>query len=103
MSCLQIYYQSFDIFELFRLICDAYLSLHIFEVCKTIVGIYICNRQLKIWDPLIFDGMVVHLAITNEWGTVQVKYEQPTYLQLSLFHMWMTTTVLETLNMQKDM
>src|SRR5882762_1709208 len=35
--------------------------LHIFKVCKTIIVVRICNGQLKICGPFIFDRMVLHL------------------------------------------
>ena len=60
-----------------------YISFCIFKVCKTIVVVCICNGQLKICGPFIFDRTVLHLEI--------------------VFHMRTTTIVLQTLNMQKDM
>ena len=38
------------------------MSFHIFKVSKTIVNVCICNGQLKICRPFIFDRTVLHLV-----------------------------------------
>ena len=42
----------------------------IFIVCKTIVDVHICNGQLKICRPFIFNCMVFHLVVIAKWRTM---------------------------------
>jgi hypothetical protein len=59
----------------------------IFKVCKTIVGVYICNGQLNIFGPFIFNQTVSHLVIVIKCSTDQsiyFKYYKLTYFQLSI-------------------
>src|ERR1700683_4680537 len=67
--------------------CDAYISFCIFKVCKTIVDVCICNGQLKICGPFIFNRTVLHLVIVTKYSTdwsIYFKYGRPTYFQLSI-------------------
>src|ERR1700676_3198385 len=76
--------------------------LHIFKFCKTIVVVHICNGQLKICGPFIFDRKVLHLVIVSKWSTVQSNMKGPHIFNCPL-HMRTTIIVLQTLNMRKDM
>ena len=70
-----------------------------FKVCKTIVDIHIWNGQLKICRSFIFNHMVLHLAITTKWSTMQLNMKG-LHIFNGPLHMWTSTIVLQTLNMQ---
>jgi hypothetical protein len=47
----------------------------------------VCNGQLKICGPFIFDRTVLHLVIVTKISTdrsIYFKYYRPTYFQLSI-------------------
>src|SRR5882762_7761146 len=78
------------------------LSFQIFKVCKTIVNVHICNGQLKIYGPFIFDRTVLHLVTITKWSTIRSNMTGPHIFNFPL-HMLTVTIVLQTLNMRKDM
>ena len=71
LSSSHMFWLSFGIFKIFKIIWDAYISFRIFQVCKIIIVVHICNGQLKICGPFIFDRMVLHLVIVTKWSTEQ--------------------------------
>jgi len=65
------------------------------------VDVRICNGQLKICGPFIFDRMVLHLVIVTKWSTIRSNMKGPHIFNCPL-HMQTLTIVLQTLNMRKD-
>jgi hypothetical protein len=53
LSSSHMFWLSFGIFKIFKIIWDAYITFRIFQVCKTIIVVHICNGQLKICGPFI--------------------------------------------------
>jgi len=87
LSSSHMFWLSFGIFKIFKIIWDAYISFRIFKVCKTIIVVHICNGQLKICGPFIFNRTVLHLVIVTKYGTNQsiyFKYYRLTHFQLSI-------------------
>ena len=57
--------------------CISYISFPIFKICKTIVDVRICNGQLKICGPFIFNWMVLHLVTITKWSTIWSNMKGP--------------------------
>ena len=51
-------------------------------------------------DTFIFNHMVLHLAITTKWNTMQLNMKGLHIFNCPL-HMWTSTIVLQTINMQE--